>query len=207
MRNEAPNNRNHILKTAETLFVDKGFDGTSVDSIAKTAGVNKALIYYYFKNKDDVILSLFSEMALEMGREANEADVPRDDADALTAKVAQEIAYLSDRRDTLTLLMMESLKRSNDGSLLFQIAKVLIRRELTARGFNEDGADVHSIAQTKMAIVHEFFTGIIPVIAFVTMHEKFAAYFDFEHDELEQLFLDALKCAHFASHVPAKPLT
>ena len=43
--------RQKILDAAERLFADQGFDATSVESIAAAAGVNKALIYYYFKDK------------------------------------------------------------------------------------------------------------------------------------------------------------
>ncbi|MCK9484680.1 MAG: TetR/AcrR family transcriptional regulator, partial [Candidatus Marinimicrobia bacterium] len=38
-----------ILDTAETLFAQQGFDATGIDQIAKTAGITKSLIYYYFK--------------------------------------------------------------------------------------------------------------------------------------------------------------
>ena len=40
-----------IVDTAMVLFAKNGFDGVSVDLIAKEAGINKAMIYYYFKNK------------------------------------------------------------------------------------------------------------------------------------------------------------
>jgi len=40
-----------ILQEARTLFSVKGFDATTIDDIANSSDVNKALIYYYFKNK------------------------------------------------------------------------------------------------------------------------------------------------------------
>jgi len=36
--------KNKILAVAEEMFSEKGFDGTSVEQIARTAGINKALI-------------------------------------------------------------------------------------------------------------------------------------------------------------------
>ena len=36
---------------AATLFSASGFDGVSVDDIARDAGVNKAMIYYHFADK------------------------------------------------------------------------------------------------------------------------------------------------------------
>ena len=50
--------RQRILSTAEKLFSVKGYDATSVDEIAKKANVNKALIYYYFKNKEDMLATV-----------------------------------------------------------------------------------------------------------------------------------------------------
>ena len=39
-----------ILDAALKLFATKGFESTSVNAIAKEAGVAKGLIYYYFKS-------------------------------------------------------------------------------------------------------------------------------------------------------------
>ncbi len=47
-----------ILDTATMLFADKGFDGTNVQEIADAAGVNKAMLYYYFKSKDDLLMAV-----------------------------------------------------------------------------------------------------------------------------------------------------
>jgi AcrR family transcriptional regulator len=49
-----------ILKEARTLFSLKGFDATTVDDIAKASDVNKALIYYYFKNKAGLYAQVMS---------------------------------------------------------------------------------------------------------------------------------------------------
>ena len=46
---------NRILLAAEQLFWEKGYLGTSVNDIAKVAGVNKATIYYYFESKMDLL--------------------------------------------------------------------------------------------------------------------------------------------------------
>ena len=41
-----------ILAAAEQIFAKAGLDGARTDAIAAAAGVNKALLYYYFKSKD-----------------------------------------------------------------------------------------------------------------------------------------------------------
>ncbi len=50
--------REHILITAERLFGERGFDGTSVRDIAQKAGVNLAMISYYFGSKEKLLEAL-----------------------------------------------------------------------------------------------------------------------------------------------------
>lgn len=45
--------KEEILAAAQQLFLEKGFDGTSVRAVMKQAGGEIGLFYYYFKNKDD----------------------------------------------------------------------------------------------------------------------------------------------------------
>ncbi len=49
-----------IMETAETLFAEKGFNGTSVRDIADKAKVNLAMISYYFGSKDKLLEALFA---------------------------------------------------------------------------------------------------------------------------------------------------
>lgn len=48
-----------IMEAAEMLFAEKGFNGTSVRDIAEKAGVNLAMISYYFGSKDKLFEALF----------------------------------------------------------------------------------------------------------------------------------------------------
>ncbi len=46
--------REAILSCAKRLFARKGYDATSMDEVSKCADVNKALIYYHFKSKENL---------------------------------------------------------------------------------------------------------------------------------------------------------
>ncbi|MGI5900803.1 MAG: TetR/AcrR family transcriptional regulator, partial [Christensenellales bacterium] len=50
--------KERILRASSRLFSEKGYDAARVSEIAHEAGVNKALIYYYFKNKEDILNTL-----------------------------------------------------------------------------------------------------------------------------------------------------
>jgi AcrR family transcriptional regulator len=48
--------REAILAAAREAFADRGFDGSSIRSIASTAGVDPALVHHYFGTKDQLFL-------------------------------------------------------------------------------------------------------------------------------------------------------
>ena len=47
----APDSRTGLLDAAELLFARRGFRSTTIKAIAAAAGVNTALLYYYFPDK------------------------------------------------------------------------------------------------------------------------------------------------------------
>src|SRR6267154_6175383 len=51
-RGKPEESRAAILKAAANEFSEHGIAGARTDSIARAAGVNKALLYYYFKDKE-----------------------------------------------------------------------------------------------------------------------------------------------------------
>ena len=55
---EKTDKREHILIVAEELIGENGFDGTSVRDIAHKAGVNLAMISYYFGSKEKLLEAL-----------------------------------------------------------------------------------------------------------------------------------------------------
>ena len=57
----ATDKRERILRAAIRVFARKGFYSTRVSEIAKAAGVADGTIYLYFKNKDDVLISIFQD--------------------------------------------------------------------------------------------------------------------------------------------------
>jgi AcrR family transcriptional regulator len=56
-----------ILDSARTLFLDQGFDATSMDAIARDAGVSKATLYVHFDDKDDLLLALVNDECKRYG--------------------------------------------------------------------------------------------------------------------------------------------
>jgi AcrR family transcriptional regulator len=57
-----------IHAAARELFFVKGFAGTTMEQIARTADVSKGTVYLYFKNKDELYVSLMMPVLEELGR-------------------------------------------------------------------------------------------------------------------------------------------
>jgi TetR/AcrR family transcriptional regulator len=68
-----------ILAAAVKVFAEKGFDGARTDEIAARAGVNKAMIYYYFKSKENlytvIVETLFGKVYLILSSHLSLVDV------------------------------------------------------------------------------------------------------------------------------------
>jgi TetR/AcrR family fatty acid metabolism transcriptional regulator len=55
------NKHQKIIRAAVKVFAEKGFYNARVSEIAREANVADGTIYLYFKNKDDILISLFEE--------------------------------------------------------------------------------------------------------------------------------------------------
>jgi AcrR family transcriptional regulator len=55
---QAEKTRKAVLETARRLFIEHGFDATSLQLIADTMGVTKANVYYYFRTKIEILEAL-----------------------------------------------------------------------------------------------------------------------------------------------------
>ncbi len=65
---EARSTRERILDVALDLFIEKGFDGTSLREIAEQLGFTKAALYYHYASKDDILMALHMRLH-DVGRE------------------------------------------------------------------------------------------------------------------------------------------
>jgi AcrR family transcriptional regulator len=62
--------KNAILTKAARLFLDRGFDGTSIDMIVKEAEISRPGLYYHFKGKQDLLYQIMRYGLDELERNA-----------------------------------------------------------------------------------------------------------------------------------------
>jgi len=106
---EPRDTRRDVFLAAAHAFSARGFDGVGVDDIARDARVNKAMIYYHFKDK----LALYREIVREMLRETGErltviANDPGP-ADRRLGQFIETFAELKDSRAWLPTLMLREM--------------------------------------------------------------------------------------------------
>ena len=69
-RRDSSRTRATILSAAEKIFAEAGLAGARTDAIAAAAGVNKAMLYYYFKSKDGLYRAVLEANVEEFHRGA-----------------------------------------------------------------------------------------------------------------------------------------
>lgn len=66
MLQEESNTEQKIISAAKEIFVIKGLQGARMQEIADKAGINKALLHYYFRSKDKLFDAVFQESIEEL---------------------------------------------------------------------------------------------------------------------------------------------
>lgn len=61
IKEESANTEAIILKAAREVFLQNGLDGARMQDIADRAGINKALLHYYYRSKEKLFERIFSE--------------------------------------------------------------------------------------------------------------------------------------------------
>ncbi len=99
--------RQLILDAATHVFAERGFFAAQVADIARRAGIAAGTVYLYFRNKDDVLISLFERTMEEAIREG------RDALEGLTDP--------AERLRRIARLHLERLGRDRDLAIVFQV--------------------------------------------------------------------------------------
>lgn len=100
--------RRQILEAAVAVFAQKGYFTARVSDIAQLAGVADGTIYLYFKNKEDIIVSLFADVVERyLNRAKQEIEAARTPRERLLAIARHHLAALSERRDVAILFQTE----------------------------------------------------------------------------------------------------
>jgi Transcriptional regulator len=100
-----------ILDAATEAFAEYGYFSCQVSKIAKLAGVADGTIYLYFKNKEDILVSLFRE---RMGQ--------------FIEQIRQEIGKYESTRDRLMCIIRTHLRYMQENRSLAIVTQIELRQ-------------------------------------------------------------------------------
>jgi len=107
----AEERRSAILDAALTAFSQKGYHATSLDDIAREAGVSKALIYEHFASKQELHADLIARNARELTHRvagALSGVEVESTVERLAAGLEAFFAYVEERRDAWRMLFRDA---------------------------------------------------------------------------------------------------
>lgn len=125
-RNGVTDKREAILRAATSVFAEKGFFNSKVADIAKAAGVADGTVYLYFKNKDDVLHSIFDRAMDKFIAEGRREIATLERADEKLRRIAE--------------LHLERLSADRNLAIVFQVelrGSIKFMQEFSAAGFSE----------------------------------------------------------------------
>lgn len=109
--------RQRVLEASKVLYSNTAANGTTMDDVAKAAGIGRATLYRYFKNRDDLLLAVLEAEAL-----------------AITARVDKKIRDIENPAEHIIEGMVQAVDEIRKSELLSQIfqsdSSLLINRLL-----------------------------------------------------------------------------
>jgi AcrR family transcriptional regulator len=101
------NTREQIRTVALEMFAERGYDGTSLREIAEQLGVTKAAVYYHFKTKEDILVSLLEDFLGQLDELLDRAEELPPGPDTRRIVVERYAELLSGRPSKLARFMQE----------------------------------------------------------------------------------------------------
>jgi AcrR family transcriptional regulator len=99
-----------ITDAGIALFIAKGYESTTIDEIAAAAGISRRTFFYYFKSKDDILLSLQSGMGVMIAQAVRHAPDTTRPLDAIRDAVVAVCALVPPD----DMIVIDSLMRSTE---------------------------------------------------------------------------------------------
>jgi AcrR family transcriptional regulator len=143
-----------ILLAAKKLFAERGFDGTSVRQICELAGVNVALVSYYFGGKEKMFDALF-EHFYPVGALEQYEETFKDPVAGLSLIIREVIRYRWEQPEMAMIMQreiyLESPRRETIKTYVFPVWRKL--REILELGKKQGVFHYRSLDNTMLFIL------------------------------------------------------
>jgi AcrR family transcriptional regulator len=91
--------RARILETAADQFREKGYDGTSMNDLAKRVGITAPGLYWHFSSKEDILVAYLEASMLDLLHQTGSAAAATSPHDKLKAFVVAHVRYQVEQLD------------------------------------------------------------------------------------------------------------
>lgn len=108
--------KQRVVKMAYQLFIDKGFQATSIQDILDYSGISKGTFYNYFSSKNELMKAIFKMTYSELEKQRNDLLIGQDRSDIEIFIKQIEMQLNTNRKSKLITLFQEVLV-SNDADL------------------------------------------------------------------------------------------
>ncbi len=193
------NTEHQILNAAREVFITKGFEGARMQEIADHAGINKALLHYYFRSKENLFEAVFSEVASNLFpamKQMLEAELE------LKEKITRFIqAYLKALAENpfIPAFIINTLN-TNPGRLLTYFKKSELNPKLLQKQIDEEAARGNvSAIKAENLLVNIIAMCIFPFVArqivqsiFDMNNEEYQEYLESRPDEIIDFVLKSI---------------
>ena len=185
--------RRRILDAAVKVFAEKGFFQARVSDIARMAGVADGTIYLYFKNKDDLLISIFEEKMKEINVKFRDAlGTEKDSVQRFRRLIAMHLAGFQAYPELAAVLQVELRQSSR---FMREYKKVELKNYLDLMG------DVVREGQQQGVFRKDIPLGLVKRFVFGALDEVVSTWvlagrpYDLESltDPLVDLFLNGLR--------------
>jgi len=187
---ESTETMNTILRTAAFQFMEHGFEKVSLADVAKTCGVTKASVYYYFSNKSDLFtaaLIFILQSAYKQSAIIINADEPLPSRllslavshmsnahvefetmmrEASSALSEEQTKKIRDSEAAIHILLSEMFQQEMDKGTIGSHDPLLLAYAftglLTVRNRKEVIHEQHTVEQAAEKLIKLFINGIAP---------------------------------------------
>lgn len=148
--------REQLLDVGRALFAAKGFDGTSVEEIAETAGVSKPVVYEHFGGKEGLYAVVVDREVLRLLENITASLQGHHPRELLEQAAGALLGYVETNTDGFRILVRDSPVASTTGtfaSLISDIAsqvEYVLANQFRALGYDPGLAPLYSQALVGM---------------------------------------------------------
>lgn len=159
--------RKEIFAASVHLFLEKGFNETSMREIAAAAGIGKSTLYDYYRSKDEILVSYYENELRKLMKKARKIckkDI--NNAEKLTKIMFMHLAYLLDNKKHFWKLSLEGQRLAIESQQKIQVSRHLYQDLL--REIVEDGIQAGEFRAVNPQITARSILSLLSIAAFTT---------------------------------------